>query len=327
MKRIESIVFWGAAAATTLAFLGYTASRARGALGDDRPIALGAVHYRSSVDTALSEAKTSGKPVFLQFQEVPGCATCQSFGREVLSNPLLVDAIEEHFVPAIVYNNRAADESLLHRFSEPGWNNPVVRFLDGEGKDLVARKDGLYRPHEIAARMIEALEAQKRDVPLYLALARDEADPGPRATIVFAMSCFWEGEGRLGGQNGVLATRVGSVKGRETVEVTFLAQRLDVGSLVKNALAMDCAGAIYCEEAETCAKIIAASPIAKDRLESGAFRFEESPASDQKHALRSSRFASLDLTPSQACRVNSAVFLKGDPTRWLSARQVAAIAK
>ncbi len=40
--------------------------------GSSAPVEIGTVKYRDSLKEALTESKTSGKPVFLLFQEVPG---------------------------------------------------------------------------------------------------------------------------------------------------------------------------------------------------------------------------------------------------------------
>ena len=58
--------------------------------------------------------------------------------------PLLVEAIEDQFVPLLVYNNQESDSALLKSFGEPAWNNPVLRFLDHQGRDLIPRKDGVW---------------------------------------------------------------------------------------------------------------------------------------------------------------------------------------
>ena len=41
-------------------------------------------------------------PVFAFFQEVPGCAGCQKFGAEVMSDPVIVAAIEAEFLPVLM---------------------------------------------------------------------------------------------------------------------------------------------------------------------------------------------------------------------------------
>ena len=80
----------------------------------------------------------------------------------------MVEAIEDHFVPVLVFNNQRQDAELLRSFGEPSWNNPVVRFLDHDRKDVIEREDGVWETGPLAARMIEALEAADRDVPDFL---------------------------------------------------------------------------------------------------------------------------------------------------------------
>ena len=74
-----------------------------------QPVEVGVVRWQRDFDAALAKSRTSQKPVLVLFQEVPGCAGCQTFGKTVLSNPLLVEAIETEFVPVVVYNL-----SLIH---------------------------------------------------------------------------------------------------------------------------------------------------------------------------------------------------------------------
>ena len=77
-----------------------------------------------------------------------------------MSNPIVVEAIEDLFVPVLVYNNRKGqDKKMLDQFDEPSWNNPVVRYLDAGGDDLIARKDGVWSTAGTARRMRDALKA------------------------------------------------------------------------------------------------------------------------------------------------------------------------
>ncbi len=91
----------------------------------------------------------------------------REFGRDVLTNPRLVRAIEEEFIPMLVYNNRShgMDRELLERYGEPAWNFQVIRFLDADGKDIIPRKDRVWTTSGVAQRMIEALRAARRPVP------------------------------------------------------------------------------------------------------------------------------------------------------------------
>jgi len=89
----------------------------------------------------------------------------------VLSHALLVEAIESLFDPIVIYNNKKGEDAeILKRYKEPAWNNPAVRFLDREGKDLIPRKGGVYSVSGIARRMARALRAAGKKVPEYLRL-------------------------------------------------------------------------------------------------------------------------------------------------------------
>ena len=100
---------------------------------------------------------------------------------------MLVEAIEDHFVPVVVYNNQAQDAAILKSFQEPSWNNPVVRFLDKDGKDLIKRKGGVYSISALVTRMIASLKAANREVPAFLkTVSLSWAEDLSRAT--FAMS-------------------------------------------------------------------------------------------------------------------------------------------
>ena len=134
------------------------------------PVEAGDVRWGRDLDAALKKSAKTGKPVLVLFQEIPGCSGVQKFGREVLTNATLVEAIENEFFPVLVYNNRKGgiDEELLRRFQEPAWNYQVIRFLNAAGHDVIPRKDRIWTTSGVASRMVEALEAANRPVPKYL---------------------------------------------------------------------------------------------------------------------------------------------------------------
>ena len=67
-------------------------------------------------------------------------------------------SIQSNFLPLLVQNNTGgADAKVLKLYEEPSWNNPVVRFIGADGKDLIARKDRVYSAIAIEKRMKEAL--------------------------------------------------------------------------------------------------------------------------------------------------------------------------
>ena len=98
-----------------------------------------------------------------------------AIGRDVLSNPLIAEAIASAFAPLLIHNNKPGrDAEAMQRFGEPAWNYQVVRFLDGDGNDIIPRKDHVWESGPLAERMITTLEKAKRPVPAYLRLVAAE---------------------------------------------------------------------------------------------------------------------------------------------------------
>jgi hypothetical protein len=85
-------------------------------------------------------------------------------------------------------NVEGYEADVLRRFEEPAWNNPVVRFLGADGRDVLARKDGVWSAGALLGRMTAALRAARRPVPAWLATVAAETASGEVATAVFAMS-------------------------------------------------------------------------------------------------------------------------------------------
>ena len=77
----------------------------------------------------------------------------------------MVRAIGQAFIPVAV-NNRCLIDTDAHtcsEFKEPKLNNPVVRFIDANGKDLVPRRAGVYTATQLIPRMKQALKKIDRD--------------------------------------------------------------------------------------------------------------------------------------------------------------------
>lgn len=281
------------------------------------PVEVGAVNWSRDLDGAFAESKKNGKPVFLLFQEVPGCEGCQKFGREVLSQPLLVEAIEDEFIPVVVYNNRDGgnDEKLLKRFKETPWNYQVIRFLDAEGNDIVERKEGIWSVEGVAKRMIDTLEKQKRNVPKYLSTVAAVADQSSHAQAAFAQHCFWTGEYNLGGIDGVIATEAGWLDGREVTLVRYDKNSLTLASLAKQAAQVRCADKVYTAEGGSLAG-----------LRGGVLNqsYRRASASDQKRQI--SNWPAISQVPGinamQITKINSlAPKSESNALQWLSPRQ------
>ncbi|MGB0371898.1 MAG: thioredoxin family protein [Opitutales bacterium] len=127
---------------------------------------LGDVRWTRDYETALDLSKESGKPVLILFQEVPGCSGCQKYGQQTLSEPRIVKAIEENFVPLAIFNNRGGkDREILKQYNERAWNYQVMRFIDADEKEIIPRKGNVWNVSDTAQRMIEALKEHGNSVP------------------------------------------------------------------------------------------------------------------------------------------------------------------
>ena len=123
------------------------------------PVELGEVNWLRDIDEAVKVAEQRQKPILILFQEVPGCSTCSRYGKHVLSHPLIVEAIEEAFVPLAIFNNRKGkDAATLAYFNEPSWNNPVVRIIDNQKRTIGGRLAGNYSRLGLVNKMLYALD-------------------------------------------------------------------------------------------------------------------------------------------------------------------------
>ncbi|MEJ2056885.1 MAG: VPGUxxT family thioredoxin-like (seleno)protein, type 2 [Desulfofustis sp.] len=286
------------------------------------PIEVGDVRWNRDYQRALNKSRQTGKPLFLLFQEVPGCIGCQNFGQQVLTHSLLVEAIEDEFIPVLVYNNRSngMDKEVLERFDEPSWNYQVIRFVDADQADVIPRRDRIWDIGGVAARMIEALEAVGRTVPRYLRAVAVEYDRDNRETAVFEMACFWTGEYSLGGIDGVVSTEAGWYGGREVTLVAYNRRQLSLERLVKTAAARNCAEAVYVDpEILLEAGNLAVKPFVRSR-------YRRAQPSDQKKQINEwlAEHSDLNLTPMQSTKLNA--LMPGNREAaysWLSPRQLA----
>ncbi|MHC4601487.1 MAG: VPGUxxT family thioredoxin-like (seleno)protein, type 2 [Planctomycetota bacterium] len=218
-----------------------------------------------------------------------------------------------------IYNNvKGKDLAVVKKFRERTWNNPVVRFLDGSGRDLIPRKGGIYKTGPLLQRMALALEKAGRPVPEYLRLAAFELNPAGKETACFAMYCYWTGEKLLGRIEGVLATRIGRLGRYEAVEVDFDPTVVSYETLVKEAKRLKCAGRVF-------ARTDAQLDLARLLVGKAAVRSDKpvnTKTTQQKHLSTRPRYHYLPLTSLQATKVNSAIAFKKSPDVLLSPGQL-----
>jgi hypothetical protein len=278
------------------------------------PVEIGKVAWLRDLEEGLSQSKASGKPVFLLFQEVPGCSGCRDFGQAVLSDERMVQAIENHFVPVFIPNNQPGKSAeVLQQYGEPSWNYQVIRFLDKNGKDLIPRKDKIWTASALAERMVLSLEKAGRpaDNTLLLLAGRRPVAASTRQKVAFAQACFWTGEMRLGQIDGVVRTEAGFFDGREVTLVEFDPVKIALPDLVKEALARQCADRIYTATLADKARVEAVAESRKVALLDSGYR--AAPVSDQKKQIQGTSAEGRPMTSEQATKVNA--FIRSDPAK------------
>ncbi|MCB0687383.1 MAG: thioredoxin family protein [Saprospiraceae bacterium] len=157
------------------------------------PEELGEVNWLRDLTEAQQVAKQQNKPILILFQEIPGCLTCRTYGRVVLSHPLIVETIETYFVPLAIYNNRKGkDEQVLSYYNEPSWNNPVVRMVNADKSMLQPRLNGDYTPSGLVSYLMSGMKKAGFPIPAYLPLLQEElsaVENGVEKTTL-SMYCF-----------------------------------------------------------------------------------------------------------------------------------------
>lgn len=263
-------------------------------------VELGTVDWLRNFDEAIVESSNKDKDVLILFQEVPGCSTCRNYGQDVLSHPLMVDAIENLFIPLAIHNNKGGeDKKILEKYNEPTWNNPVVRIVNANGIDIVDRVNRNYSSLGLLMAMISALKSSKKEVPEYLKILEQEllAESKNIEEKTYSMCCFWSGEKHLGKLDGVVGTEAGFEGGKEVVKVLFDPNVLSESDLTEHAATAKC------------------SPLNTK----GKFQFSEK---DTKYQLQHSNFKYLPLSELQRTKINSALGSGEDAKKYLSPTQL-----
>ncbi|AXT18655.1 thioredoxin family protein [Flavobacteriaceae bacterium AU392] len=261
---------------------------------------LGKVTWYRDYDEALKKAKSENKDVLILFQEVPGCSTCRNYGHNVLSHPLMVEAIEDQFIPLAIYNNKEGkDKQILQLYNEPSWNNPVVRIVNAKGENVVNRIAGNYSAKALYSTMTTSLEKANKPIPEYMKLLETELLNSNNNTIketYFKMYCFWTGEKHLGKVDGVLSTEAGFMGGHEVVKVKFDPNKVNQKNL-----------SVHAKQANF-------SPITKSNYRTAS--------NDVKYYLKHTNYKFLPLTELQKTKINSALGLGVSPNKYLSPKQL-----
>ncbi len=261
---------------------------------------LGNVSWYRDYDAALKLATEKNKAVLILFQEIPGCSTCRNYGHQVLTHPLMVEGIENLFVPLVIHNNKGGkDKEILQKYGEPAWNNPVVRIVDKNGKDIVKRISGDYSTMGLYNGMITALKIQNKEIPKYFQLYGEEIKASNNENVkekTYQMYCFWTGEKVLGDKEGVLEANAGFANGSEVVKVKY-----DINKISENELDQ------YATSAN-CKSVSAAN-----------YSFAKK---DHLYYLQHSDYRYIPLSNLQKTKINSALGNNTDAIQFLSPKQL-----
>jgi hypothetical protein len=263
-------------------------------------IELGKVSWLRDYEEALGQSELTNKSVLLFFQEIPGCSTCVNFGRDVLSHPLIVEFIENEFVPLAIFNNRPGkDSDILALYNEPSWNNPVAHFVDDKGKDIIPKLANNYQPLSMYNKLIEVLTKLGKPIPNYALLLGEDLKMkyGNLKTTIYETPCFWSGETTLAMHPAVKYTEAGKIGIAEVVKVYFDNSQASLEQL--NNFATE-EGFFQIDKHEH-------------------YKIDKSP----QYYISKSAFSSLPLSKAQRAQINIAIPYKKQPTEYLSPKQLA----
>ena len=200
-----------------------------------------------SWEQAKDESKRSNKAIFILFHESAVHHTGHSL-ESVLSNPLLVEAVDTYFITVLVPKRATnlAERELLKKYRTCGLKKTsIVRIVDYKGRYL-AGKVNRCDEWNLARAMGRALVAQGLKVPTYLKLLCLESDPDAEGVAIFGMSSFREGEVAFAKHKGIVSTRAGWIGSKQSVEVSYNPKICPYSKLVQHAIKENAANVIYC---------------------------------------------------------------------------------
>lgn len=284
----------------------------------NNPVELGKINWFRNYASAVKESEIKNLPILILFQEVPGCSNCTTFGNEILSHPLIVEAIETCFVPLCIYNNHPGnDKDILDKFGEPSWNNTVIRVITSNGKDLVRRQPDFRSRTKTIETLIDAINKSGNQIPEYLKILLEETEAnekGLKEEAYFSMYCFWSGEKEISGLHGIIATEAGFMHGKEVVKVTYRKDKASLSDIFLNAKKVGCGDEVYAAINEK--NKLTVKPISTYRMDS-----------EDKYYLSKSSYRVIPMTDLQKTKVNRAIGIGLDPNTYLSPRQLTLLHK
>jgi len=176
----------------------------------------------------------------------------------------------------------------------------LVRIVDNKGTNIVNRVAGNYSTKGLYQAMLQALKAQKKEVPEYFKLLGKELAVANNPSIKethFKMYCFWTGQKHLGALDGVVEAEPGFMDGHEVVKVKYDETKISKKELTAYANKASC------------------SPISEDN----SYRIAKK---DEQFYLKQTNYRYLPLTELQKTKINSALGNRQPAEKYLSPKQL-----
>jgi hypothetical protein len=295
---------------------------------------LGAVRYEtSSVEEAKKIAQERNMPIFCIQAEVPGDIES---GKDVLSHPLIVEALESMFVCAAPKIPRKEFEDRYKPSAgRKAWYT-TINFLDANGEELVPAIGGdtLVVP-VIVDCIVRVLTQCKRPIPRYVSLLQEEqcgkstigcsgrAKRNCRC-IVFGIHDYDRTEVEFAKIDGVLATICGTYIGNRVIRIVYNPKVLSFTTILHYSTERHLADTIYyqTQDEKVAAQMETSRLVEKPAIVKMEHLFKI-VVHDMKSALRRSLLGKVPLTDLQATRINLLIHQGQfhEATRLLSPRQ------
>lgn len=142
--------------------------------------ALGSIRWETDFRVSKQRSFLEHKPLLILFTGFQDEEQAAEYGRTVLHNPLIKEAIEENFIPLAINNQDQTDShNVMNFFHEPHHNLPVIRVYDPASKVPSERLSGDYSGAGLAMTMVVGLTKQGKKPPLYLRILAGEQSCTP----------------------------------------------------------------------------------------------------------------------------------------------------
>jgi len=241
---------------------------------------------------------------------------------EILSHPLIVEAIESNFIPVAISPTAATRQNLLASPSDMETETAMLIIGTDNQRKTKGSSDEIWMKH-FTEIILDALHQEGIPAPRYLELVNEEFNATERReSTVITLHCFWSGEIELGTERGVVYTEPGYIGDREAMYLEFDNSTISYRDILKSSLDLNLINEAFPLNENQNAVAHSIMPDEKV-VDSDTDAFVPAPKkANYKRYLSKSLYRFLPMTKKQAIMVNNALFLEEDPAELLSPRQL-----